>query len=97
MAWGEWGVDDFKDTAVRAQIAQASGNLAPPAVIPQGMEQLSSFWTAPMPDYAPAFMHNESFGYILSAMVGTGLIVLTVLLLSAVLGGGRAQRPASHP
>jgi cobalt/nickel transport system permease protein len=94
IAWGEWGVDDFKDTAVREQIASASGNVAPPESIPQGMERLASFWTAPIPDYAPAFMHNESFGYILSAMVGTGLIVLTVLLLSLVLGGARLARAA---
>lgn len=97
IAWGEWGVDDFKDTAVRESIALASGNVRPPVAVPQGMERLSSFWTAPMPDYAPSFMHNEYFGYILSAMVGTGLIVLTVLLLSAVLGGGRAQRAAPNP
>ena len=97
IAWGEWGVDDFQDTVMRTQIAQASGNVTPPAAVPQGMERLSSFWTAPMPDYAPPFMHNEYFGYILSAMVGTGLVVLTVLLLSAVLRGGRAQRAAQHP
>ncbi len=97
IAWGEWGVDDFKDAAVPAQIAPASGNVVPPESVPQGMERLSSFWTAPMPDYEPAFMHNEYFGYILSAMVGTGLVVLAVLLLSAVLGGGRAQRAAANP
>ncbi len=97
IAWGEWGVDDFKDEAVRAQITSASGNVVPPESVPQGMERLSSFWTAPIPDYAPAFMHNEYFGYCLSAMVGTGLIVLTVLLLSAVLGGGRAPRAAANP
>jgi cobalt/nickel transport system permease protein len=96
IAWGEWGVDDFKDAAVRAQIAQSSGNLAPPEGVPQGMERLASFWTAPMPDYAPPFMHNEYFGYMLSATVGTGLVVLTVLLLSAVLGGGRARRATQH-
>ncbi len=95
IAWGEWGVEDFQDATVRESIAQASGDVVPPATVPRGMERLSSFWTAPMPDYAPAFMHNESFGYILSAMVGTGLIVVIFLLLSVVLGGGRAQ-PAAH-
>ncbi len=76
IAWGEWGIDDFKDAAVRDQITQASGNMAPPEQVPQGLEHLSSFWTAPIPDYAPPFMHSESFGYILSAVVGAGLIVL---------------------
>ncbi|WP_295389176.1 cobalt transporter CbiM [uncultured Thiodictyon sp.] len=97
MAWGEWGVDDFKDTAVRESIAQASGNVLPPATVPQGMERLSAFWTAPLPDYAPAFMHNEYFGYILSAMVGAGLVVVAVLLLATLLGGGRMPRATANP
>jgi len=67
------------------------------AVVSAFSWRLSSFWTAPIPDYAPAFMHNEYFGYILSAMVGTGLIVLSILLLSAVMGGGRAARAAPGP
>ncbi len=67
IAWGEWGAGDFADPAVREQITAASGNVAPPVDVPQGLERLSSFWTAPIPDYAPSFMHNESFGYILSA------------------------------
>jgi cobalt/nickel transport system permease protein len=97
MAWGEWGLDDFKDTAVRESIAQASGNVQPPVAVPRGMERLSSFWTSPIPDYAPTFMHNEYFGYILSAMVGTGLIVLSILLLYAVIGGPRVPRASANP
>jgi cobalt/nickel transport system permease protein len=84
-AWGEWGIEDFQDAAARQEMAQASGNLAPPATPPQGLERLSSIWTAPIPDYAPSFMHSEAFGYILSAVVGTGLILLVFLLLSQVL------------
>jgi cobalt/nickel transport system permease protein len=42
-------------------------------------------WTAPIPDYAPPFV-NASFGYILSAMFGTGLILLTVLLMQRLSG-----------
>ncbi|WP_295451673.1 cobalt transporter CbiM [uncultured Thiodictyon sp.] len=97
IAWGEWGVDGFRDAAVRAQIALASGHVAPPAAVPQGMERLSSFWTAPMPDYAPAFMHNEYFGYILSATLGAGLVVLSVLLLWGLLAGARRPRAAPNP
>ena len=82
IAWGEWGAGDFTDPAVREQISQASGNVAPPAQAPAGLEQLSSIWTAPIPDYAPAFMHDERFGYIVSALIGTGLILLLVVLAS---------------
>ena len=82
IAWGEWGAGDFLDPAIRDQITSASGNIAPPAHVPQGLERLSSIWTAPIPDYAPSFMRHESFGYILSAMVGAGLIVLLFTGLS---------------
>jgi cobalt/nickel transport system permease protein len=92
IAWGEWGVDDFQDATVRTQIAQASGNVVPPAVVPQGMARFASVWTAPMPDYAPAFMHQEAFGYVMSAVVGTGLILLAFLGLSSLLEGGRMRR-----
>jgi cobalt/nickel transport system permease protein len=88
IAWGEWGAEDFKDAAVRQEIMAASGNVAPPEAVPQGLERLSSIWTAPMPDYAPSFMHNESFGYIMSALVGGGLIILLFLLISRLVSEG---------
>ncbi len=96
IAWGEWGAEDFQDPAIRDQITQASGNMAPPESVPQGLQHLSSFWTAPIPDYAPPFMHSESFGYILSAVVGAGLILVVVSGLSWLMnrrapsGEGRA-------
>ena len=82
IAWGEWSAEAFADPALRDQIAQASGNVAPPEQVPQGLAHLSTVWTAPIPDYAPSFMHSESFGYILSAIVGVGLILLIVSGLS---------------
>lgn len=94
IAWGEWGAADFTDPAVRDQITAASGNMAPPAAVPQGLEHLSSIWTAPIPDYAPAFMHNEAFGYILSAIVGVGLILLVLSGLSWLMR--RARSGESH-
>lgn len=94
IAWGEWGVEDFQDAQVRQEIAGASGNVAPPAAVPQGLERLSSIWTAPIPDYAPTFMHDERFGYILSAVFGSGLILLVFVLMSWAIGaqGRRADR-----
>jgi cobalt/nickel transport system permease protein len=85
MAWGEWSAADFQDPMARGRIAQASSNVVPPPVAPQGMACLASLWTAPIPDYAPAFMHNASFGYLMSAMLGTGLILLTTLGLTSLL------------
>jgi len=91
-AWGEWGAQDFANATTRQDIAAASGNLAPPTQVPQGLERLSAFWTAPIPDYAPAFMHSAEFGYIMSALIGSGLILLTFLLISGIarlMRGGR--------
>ena len=85
-AWGEWRANDFSDPAARQQIAAASGHLPPPVRAPQGLERLSTFWRAPISNYAPSFMAHASAGYLVSAAVGTGLILLcsflTIRLLS---------------
>jgi cobalt/nickel transport system permease protein len=65
-AWGEWSVQQFPD----------------PAGVPTGLMRLSSIWTAPFPAYAPPFLKSASFGYMLSAMVGTGLVILATLLIT---------------
>lgn len=80
-AWGEWSAQDFNDPAMREQIADASHQAAPPSAAPAGLEKLGSFWTAPMADYAPSFVSNVYFGYILSAIFGTGIIILLFLLI----------------
>lgn len=80
-AWGEWGPEDFADLRARERIAAASGNQAPPAQAPQGIGRLASIWTAPIPDYAPPFLRSETFGYVMSATFGVGLIILTALLI----------------
>ncbi len=43
---------------------------------PAGLQRLASFWTAPFPSYAPAFIRNPMIGYLLSAMFGVGVLVL---------------------
>jgi cobalt/nickel transport system permease protein len=78
-AWGEWSPHDLADGAARRQIAAVSANQALPAGVPQGLERLSSVWTAPFPSYAPPFLRNSSFGYFLSAAFGSGLILLAAL------------------
>src|SRR3984957_5825342 len=77
--WGEWVPEDFSAPRARQQIAAASGNQAPPGQAPAGLQKLASVWTAPMPRYAPPILKSAQLGYILSAMVGTGLIVLAFL------------------
>lgn len=99
-AWGEWAPEDFNDPAARQEIETGSLNASAPEKAPQGLEQLSSVWAAPIPDYAPAWMQSETFGYILSALVGGGLIILTFFLISWVaraIRGGREPDPAARP
>ncbi|MDQ6678033.1 MAG: cobalt transporter CbiM [Acidobacteriota bacterium] len=81
-AWGEWTAQDFANPATRAQIAAASGNQPPPQAAPHGLERLSSLWTSPLARYAPPFIRSPSFGYVVSALAGTGLIILFSLLLN---------------
>jgi cobalt/nickel transport system permease protein len=78
-AWGEWSPEEFSNTAARQRIAAASGNLEPPAAAPAGLRRMASFWTAPMPRYAPPFLKSTLFGYALSGMAGTGMILLVFL------------------
>lgn len=75
-AWGEWAADDFASADARQAIAAASLSQAPPESVPAGLARLSSAWTAPWAEYAPAFVTTPAVGYALSAMFGVGLIVL---------------------
>lgn len=79
-AWGEWAAEDFAHAPARQEIAAASLGVTPPAAAPSGLERLSSVWTAPWPDYAPPFVRSASFGYVLSAVLGVGLVILVFLL-----------------
>jgi cobalt/nickel transport system permease protein len=88
-AWGEWSASDFADAAARQQIAAASLGHAPPAQPPQGLAALSTVWTAPWADYAPAFVQSPAIGYVLSAMFGVGAIVLFTLALGGFAGARR--------
>ncbi|MGD0215035.1 MAG: cobalt transporter CbiM [Terriglobales bacterium] len=83
-AWGEWSSTAFTNPHTRDQIAAASGNHAPPSSVPAGIQRLSNLWTAPFPGYAPTFIRNPRFGYLLSAMFGVGFLVLASLVARAV-------------
>ncbi len=83
-AWGEWSSADFASAEARTQIEQASRNHPAPSAVPAGLQKISSIWTAPFPGYAPEFIKSPSFGYLLSAMFGVGLIALVSLLASAL-------------
>jgi cobalt/nickel transport system permease protein len=83
-AWGEWGAEEFADSTTRGAMARASLGYHPPAQAPAGLAKWAQIWSAPLPDYAPAFLRSESLGYMLSAMLGAGLVILCFLILGAI-------------
>lgn len=85
-AWGEWSAEDFANPETRKEIAAASHGVAPPSAAPSGFERLSTIWTAPIPDYAPPMFKSPAFGYVMSALLGSGLIVLSYLALTWLFG-----------
>ena len=93
-AWGEWRARDFSQAAGRQRIAAASRNQAPPPQAPQGLERLYSVWTAPFPQYAPSFVRRPALGYLLSAMFGSGVIILVFLIVSSLSARGGRSREA---
>jgi cobalt/nickel transport system permease protein len=81
-AWGEWSPSE-----VAGQLHTATA--------PRGLSELSNFWTAPLSRYAPTFIRNESFGYLVSAMVGVGLIILFCLAVNLVFKRAPRKRTIS--
>ena len=95
-AWGEWGVRDFSQAAARQKIAAASSHVAPPSRAPQGLERLYSVWTAPFPQYAPSFVRQPALGHLLSAMFGSGIIILVFLIVSELWARGALGAPSTR-
>jgi len=91
-AWGEWSARDLSSPEMRQRIQSASQNVAPPMTQPQGLERLSLIWSAPFPQYTSVLVRRRAFGYALSAMFGTGFIIVFYLLIGWVFG-----RPVKHP
>ena len=91
-AWGEWSARDYANLPGRERMAAASRNTPPPAQTPRGLERLSSLWTAPFPQYAPSFVHRAAVGYTLSAMFGSGAIILVSIFAGSLATRSRDKR-----
>jgi cobalt/nickel transport system permease protein len=65
-AWGEWGLDELRNLGL--------------GFIPQGLEKLTGWWPAPLPDYGFPRM-GAVIGYILSAVIGIALVAFLLWLL----------------
>ncbi len=69
-AWGEWTPAELS-----ARVEASS---------PTGLERLANVWTAPFPGYAPSFVKNPAFGYLLSAIFGVGFLMMASLLAKSI-------------
>jgi cobalt/nickel transport system permease protein len=76
-AWGEWGAKELAKMGL--------------GVVPQGMAALQGLWGAPLAAYDLPALGNTNLGYVLSAVLGVGLIVAIAWLLSRLLMGNRSQ------
>ena len=68
-AWGEWGAGELKDLGLN--------------FIPQGIEKLTGWWPAPLPDYGFSRM-GAVIGYVLSAFIGMALIGSNIVVIGAL-------------
>ena len=78
-AWGEWGIDVFKEIF---------------GYVPAGLRKLSNLWSAPFSDYAFNSQQDKglcqlSLGYIASAVIGILVIVCVAMLLGGFLSKGK--------
>lgn len=74
-AWGEWGVDKIQEMA---------------GYIPKGFGKLYGLWHAPISGYKFRGWEGKglpalSFAYIISAIIGTLVVVGVVFLIAKVL------------
>lgn len=78
-AWGEWGAEEMQQLV---------------GYIPEGLQKLSSLWTAPIPDYAfkgwdEKGLPHLSLAYIISAVLGIAVTVAAVFFIGKFLTGRR--------
>jgi len=75
-AWGEWGTDELKQQL---------------GFIPEGFAKFADWYKALLPDYGLPLGEDQStgqqiIGYLISAVVGMGVIAALILLVSKIVG-----------
>jgi cobalt/nickel transport system permease protein len=76
-AWGEWGAEELAGLGL--------------SFIPEGIEKLSGFWSAPLPDYDLPSLGNSNLAYILSALVGIIVVVIVVWLFTMLITARKSE------
>ena len=83
-AWGEWSGEEIRKLV---------------GYVPAGLGRLGELWNSPLPDYAlkgqeQAGLRALSFSYIVSGVLGAGVVVALTLLIGRILtrrGGSDAS------
>jgi cobalt/nickel transport system permease protein len=65
-AWGEWGREELVSLGL--------------GYIPKGFDTWSSLWSSPFSEYNIPFLHNPTVAYILSGVIGVGLILILLFI-----------------
>ena len=74
-AWGEWSLEEIEKIV---------------GYVPAGLKKLADLWSAPVPDYNLKNWEGQgltkaSLGYILSGLLGVGLVVLISFILGKIM------------
>ncbi|MCJ7493244.1 MAG: PDGLE domain-containing protein [Deltaproteobacteria bacterium] len=74
-AWGEWSLEEIEKMV---------------GYVPAGLKKLADLWSAPVPDYnlknwEGQGLTKSSLGYILSGVLGVGIIVLVTFILGKII------------
>jgi cobalt/nickel transport system permease protein len=80
-AWGEWSREELKQFGL--------------SYIPAGFDQWSSLWSAPLSRYNLPALNNPTVAYVLSAVLGVGLVFIAILALGWLIER-IAQRSATR-
>jgi hypothetical protein len=84
-AWGEWSAEELRQLV---------------GYVPTGLARWEGWWAAPLPDYTlpwlaeDASFFEQALAYVLSAIVGIGLVTAVVFALRLVL---RPRSPRGQP
>lgn len=70
-AWGEWGTEELPGLV---------------GYIPAGLAKFSSFWSAPIPDYALRGWEGRTMGfsslsYVISAIAGVAAVICVIFII----------------
>ena len=81
-AWGEWSTTQLSAMGLKA--------------IPNGLQQLSGLWGAPLSGYNLPVLGNTNLGYVFSALTGIviiGLVAWLFTLLLTIQPGAKNKKP----